>query len=213
MAAHTADRRPLGTLGRMTMVAGIHAVALLFIARGLGIVPALKYDPPMITTVVSDPVKEDPPPLNPNDFKVETDDTQIVLPTPVVDIPVDDTGVAAIGATFVDLDKLPTNNGSGELMPQMVSAHADPHHPLSQPPYPAELIRGNIEGAVIVEVFVQPDGRVVDARIVKSSGYDAFDRNTLNEAKRKWRLLPATQDGSAIPQWYRTRVVFKLTNQ
>ena len=64
-----------------------------------------------------------------------------------------------------------------------------------------------------MEVYVQPDGRVGDARIVQTSGYEAFDRTTLNEAKRKWRLQPATRDGTAVPQWYRTRVGFKLTNQ
>jgi protein TonB len=97
--------------------------------------------------------------------------------------------------------------------PEIINARADPRRPLSQPPYPAELIRQNVEGAVIVEVYVQPDGRVGEARIVQSSGHEAFDTTTLNEAKRKWRLQPAMRDGTAVAQWYRTRVIFKLTSQ
>ncbi len=211
MAAHTAERRPLGTLGRMTVVAGIHAVALLFIANGLGYVPSLKPET-LVGTIINDPIPPppDPPPLNP--LKLEPTGP-VHLPIPEAPPSPIDEPTDAIGAVFVPVDSLPANTGSADPISDIFSARADPHHPLSQPPYPAELIRGNIEGAVIIEVYVQPDGRVADARIVKSSGYDAFDRNTLNEAKRKWRLLPAMQDGSAVPQWYRTRVVFKLTTQ
>ncbi len=35
----------------------------------------------------------------------------------------------------------------------------------------------------------------------------------LEEAKRNWRLIPATRDGVPIAQWYKVRVTFKLTNQ
>ena len=57
-----------------------------------------------------------------------------------------------------------------------------------------------------------PNGRVGDARIVRSSG---FERSTvtLDEARRNWRLLPATRDGEPFAQWHRLRVVFKLKNQ
>ena len=52
-----------------------------------------------------------------------------------------------------------------------------------------------------------------DARIVRSSGYELFDRATLSEARRNWRLLPATRDGEPFAQWYRLRVVFKLKSR
>jgi TonB family protein len=53
---------------------------------------------------------------------------------------------------------------------------------------------------------------VGDARIIKSTGYDELDRAALTEAKRNWRLLPATRDGVAIPAWHRLRVTFKLND-
>jgi len=60
---------------------------------------------------------------------------------------------------------------------------------------------------------VQPNGRVGDARVIRGSGYDLFDRAALEEARRNWRMLPATRNGEPYAQWYRLRVVFKLKNQ
>jgi TonB family protein len=56
-------------------------------------------------------------------------------------------------------------------------------------------------------------GRVGDARIVKSTGFPALDQSALDEAKRKWRLTPATRDGVPFAQWHRLRVTFKLNTQ
>ena len=88
----------------------------------------------------------------------------------------------------------------------------DPRRPLTQPPYPAEEIRAGNEGNADLEVYVLPNGRVGDARIARAAAR-ALDESALDEAKRKWRLLPATRDGVPIAQWYRVRVVFKLTNR
>jgi protein TonB len=118
-----------------------------------------------------------------------------------------------ITANLVPIETVPDGTGSAVVTPEISGVRLDPRRPLSQPDYPPQLIRENAQGSVDVEVFVQPDGRVADARILKSSGYDAFDRNTLDEAKRRWRLVPATRDGVPVPQWYRLRVVFKLKNQ
>ena len=61
-----------------------------------------------------------------------------------------------------------------------------------------------------IEIYVLPNGRVGDARIVKSSGFERLDRSALDEASRNWRLMPATRDGVPFAQWYRLRVIFKL---
>ena len=90
----------------------------------------------------------------------------------------------------------------------LVSARNDPRHALTQPPYPASYIRQGIEGNVDLEILVQPNGRIGDARIVRSSGYDLFDRAALDEARRNWRMLPATRNGEPYAQWYRLRVVY-----
>jgi len=60
---------------------------------------------------------------------------------------------------------------------------------------------------------VLPNGRVGDARVLKTSGFEDFDRAAIQEARRSWRLKPATRDGTPVAQWYSLRVVFKLTNR
>ncbi|MEJ0085978.1 MAG: TonB family protein [Pseudomonadota bacterium] len=210
MAARTAERRPLGALSRMSLVAGAHVALLFGIAGGLGVVPLPKITD-ITATFLDEPIVDQPePPVMPDPVFHER---QLTLPQPEpLPVPIDQPN-ETIGADLRPLDELPLTGGSAVVEPQISGARLDPRRPLSQPDYPPQLIRENAQGSVDVEVFVQPDGRVGDARILKSSGYEAFDRNTLEEAKRRWRLVPATRDGVAIPQWYRLRVVFKLKNQ
>lgn len=210
MVTQTADRR-FGALGRMGMVAAIHVAALFVIGRSLGIVPTIGEDPPPppIKARLLEPpprIDQPPPTVDPplawQNIHIETPD----IPPVETDPPpfVVDRGPPDI----------PIGPGRADVEPDMlVAPRNDPRHPLSQPPYPASYIRQGIEGNVDVEIFVQPNGRVGDARIVRSSGYDLFDRAALDEARRNWRLLPATRNGEPYAQWYRLRVVFKLKNQ
>ena len=147
-----------------------------------------------ITAVVIDESHPPPPVAPPEKFKIEPNET-VTLPLPELPpMPADDPA-NNISATLVPIDQIP--EGPARLSWSRDSTARAPIRagPLSQPAYPPEMIRLGAQGSVEVELFVQPDGRVGDARIVKSSGYDAFDRNTLDEAKRSWRLMPATRDG------------------
>jgi periplasmic protein TonB len=209
MAAHTADRRPLGALSRMGLVAGAHIALLFGIAGGLGVVPLPKISE-ITATVIDEPEFQDPVEPVLRDPDLRPDPLTVPQPDPLP-IPVDQPD-ETIGVDLRPVDDIPTTGGSAVVRPQISDPRIDPRRPLSQPDYPPQLIRESAQGSVDVEVFVQPDGRVADARILKSSGYEAFDRNTLDEAKRRWRLVPATRDGVPVPQWYRLRVVFKLKN-
>jgi protein TonB len=194
----------------MSLVAGAHVALLFGIAGGLGVVPLPKFTE-ITATVVDEPVIDRSP--EPVIREPDLRDDPLTLPQPEpLPAPVDQPD-EAIGVELRPVDELPPTGGSAVVEPQMSAVRLDPRRPLSQPDYPPQLIRESAQGSVDVEVFVQPDGRVADARILKSSGYDAFDRNTLDEAKRRWRLVPATRDGVPVPQWYRLRVVFKLKNQ
>lgn len=211
MAVRTAERR-FGALGRMGLVAAVHVAALFLIARSLGIVPGIPETAPLIGEVLPDPPRaaDPPPPAR------EPDLTQREVLVPMPDDPTfeSDTVNDSISARRVETADLPVGPGSATVLPDtIVGPRGDPRHPLTQPPYPASYIRQGIEGNVDVEILVQPNGRIGDARIVRSSGYDLFDRAALDEARRSWRMLPATRNGEPYAQWYRLRVVFKLRNQ
>jgi protein TonB len=196
----------------MGLVAAVHVAALFLIARSLGIVPPLSLGPERVVAEVlpPTPAREEPPPIPPDPDLVRPD---VILPAP--DVPaVDNSSDLAITAQLRPIDEIPIGPGSNRVQPDtLVAVRLDPRHPLTQPPYPAAYIRQGIEGNVDVELYVQPNGRIGDARVVRSSGYELFDRAALDEARRNWRMLPATRNGEPYAQWYRLRVVFKLKNQ
>jgi protein TonB len=92
----------------------------------------------------------------------------------------------------------------------MVDPAVDPHAPLSLPPYPPAAIRAGLEGNLTLEILVGVDGRVRDARVLRSSGMEVLDQAAMEEARRHWRLRPGTRDGLPSEQWYRLKVVFHL---
>jgi len=211
MIARTAERR-FGALGRMGLVAAVHVAALYLIANSLGIVPGIAIEPRrVVAEFLPDPPRAEDPPVIRDPVLTQQD---VIVPMPDDRTFENDTLNDSITARRVEVDEIQSGSGSATVVPDnIVGPRSDPRRPLSQPPYPAPYIRGGIEGNVDVEILVQPNGRIGDARVVRSSGYELFDRAALDEARRNWRMLPATRNGEPYAQWYRLRVVFKLKNQ
>lgn len=210
MVAGNVERRSMGALGRMGIVAGLHFAVIFLIARSLGIVPGILQNEPLKVIPVNEPVIPDNPP--------PTVGPKIVDPTIFVPMPVDPQVEpqtdATIAARPVDPDQIKVIEGPGtNEIHDIVNARQDARHPLSQPRYPSPDIREGNEGNADVEVYVLPNGRVGDARIARSSGFERLDQSALEEAKRNWRLTPATRAGVPFAQWYKVRVTFKLSNK
>jgi periplasmic protein TonB len=211
MNTSVADKRPLGALGRMGMVAGLHAGALYLIAMSLGVVPPLIKEEPVTATLRAPEVVpiDEPEPTPRPEFEPPT----LTVPKPEVpqnafDAPDEPMFAEVNDAPPVIPDIIPAAAG-----PVLVAVRMDSRHPLTQPAYPAIDQRLGNEGFVDLEIYVMPTGRVGDARVLKSTGSATLDQSAIDEAKRKWRLLPATRDGEPVAQWHRLRVVFKLQNR
>ncbi|MEB3329655.1 MAG: TonB family protein [Candidatus Sericytochromatia bacterium] len=58
-----------------------------------------------------------------------------------------------------------------------------------RPLYPPGAQEQALEGRVSVQVFVSPEGRVLEARVTESSGYPSIDRAALTAARR-YRFTP-----------------------
>jgi periplasmic protein TonB len=212
MVAGNVERRSMGALGRMGIVAGMHVAVIFLIARSLGIVPPITDDTPVdVDTRFIDEsrARERPPEIQNPDIP----QPPIHVPVPEVP-PVDSSPDTVISAQPIDPGQTGVIDGPGTAVIQglVVNARQDARHPLSQPRYPSPDIREGNEGNADVEVYVLPNGRVGDARIARSSGFERLDQSAIEEAKRNWRLAPATRDGVPFPQWYKVRVTFKLTN-
>ena len=52
----------------------------------------------------------------------------------------------------------------------------DTRHPPTKPPYPAASIRAEEQGSVRLLLVVGPDGRVMEARVKRSSGFPRLDQ-------------------------------------
>jgi protein TonB len=94
-----------------------------------------------------------------------------------------------------------------------MSVRHDARHPLTKPSYPAKDIREGNEGIVELELYVLPSGRIGDVRVLKSTGSQTLDQSAVDEAKRRWRMLPATRDGEPYAQWHRLKVTFSLQDR
>lgn len=208
----TAEKHSLGALGRIVFVVGMHAAILLVLARSFGMVPTRTFDggDGFVIDETREPEPPPPPPLPQPDEHYDSGGVFLPQPDmPAIESDPDQTILPPAGPEIIGGE----GGGSAVALPNIVNVQTDPRHPLTQPLYsPADIREGN-QGFVDVEIYVLPDGRVGDARVLKSSGYPRMDRATLEEAKRRWRLSPATRDGVPIAQWHPLRVVFKLRIQ
>ena len=82
----------------------------------------------------------------------------------------------------------------------------------SSPPYPLLDRRLGHEGTVTLKLVIAPDGAVVDAQVVKSSGYPGLDEAAVSWVVAHWRYHAATHAGAAISSQATAAVMFSLRN-
>jgi protein TonB len=192
----------------MSFVVAMHAALLVLLARSFGVSP-----PALFTgseqVIIDEPIAPEDPLPRVADPEIVNQDINLV--PPVDPIPLEETTDPPPQPPTQATENI-QGAGSAVPMPVIHNARPDPRRPLTQPAYSQSDIREGNEGAVDLEVYVLADGRVGDARIVRSSGFERMDQATLEEARRRWRLIPATRDGTPFAQWYRLRVKFELRN-
>ena len=83
--------------------------------------------------------------------------------------------------------------------------------PISKPAmkYPAEALRNNETGKVVVRIEVGADGEPTAVSIVTRSGSRSLDRAAVQAAKG-WRFRPAQQNGRTVPAAVEVPIVFSL---
>ena len=94
--------------------------------------------------------------------------------------------------------------------PQVVPPRSNPRRPITQPAYPTMSRRLGEEGQVILLLTVDANGRVSEAKVDKSSGFERLDAAALKEAMRRWRLIPGTVNGKPSKMQYKFAVTFKI---
>ena len=79
------------------------------------------------------------------------------------------------------------------------------------PAYPLVARRLGMEGMVMLEVVVAPDGTAAEVRVLQSSGHAPLDESALRTVRTSWRFIPARQDGVPVTSRVTVPIRFRLT--
>lgn len=113
-------------------------------------------------------------------------------------------GIAAGGSGGTSGKGTGTGSGVGDGAGDAVALYRP------SPVYPNAARRSALEGVVLVDFTVEPDGTCTHVAVAESSGYSMFDDAAVR-AVQEWRYQPAQSDGQAIAQAKSIRIVFKLS--
>jgi len=94
--------------------------------------------------------------------------------------------------------------------PKVVPPRSNPRRPITQPAYPTMSRRLGEEGVVTLLLTVDENGRVSEAQVSESSGFERLDEAAIKEALRRWRLIPGTINGKASSMQFRFAVRFRI---
>ncbi len=78
-----------------------------------------------------------------------------------------------------------------------------------QPLYPAMAKRRGYEGEILLNVLVNPEGKVALIKIQRSSNHQSLDTAAL-EAVKNWLFVPATDGGRPFSMWVTVPIEFRL---
>jgi len=81
-----------------------------------------------------------------------------------------------------------------------------------KPPYPITALRMHVEGTVLLEVSVAPDGHASAVRLQHSSGHAALDDSALTTVRDRWRFVPARVGGVAVEGTVQVPIRFRLVD-
>jgi protein TonB len=90
------------------------------------------------------------------------------------------------------------------VMPRLDASHSQ------EPEYPPTSRRLGEQGSLIMQVLIGVDGRVIDSKLVRSSGIERLDQAALDGVKGNYRFLPGTIDGKPAEMWYTFKFTWKL---
>jgi periplasmic protein TonB len=91
-----------------------------------------------------------------------------------------------------------------QVMPRIDASHS------REPEYPPTSRRLGEQGSVVLQVLIDVDGKVIESKLLQSSGYDRLDQAALDGVKSNYRFLPGTVDGKPQQMWYTFKFNWKL---
>jgi TonB family protein len=93
------------------------------------------------------------------------------------------------GSWVIRFAELNVSQAKGELTAPVATVKVDPA-------YPADLMRGGMEGMVVLYAIIRADGTVNEVRVLR--GLDERLDSSARSALMKWHFRPATKNGAAV---------------
>jgi periplasmic protein TonB len=92
--------------------------------------------------------------------------------------------------------------GSGVTIPRVLRE--------VKPQYTAEAMRAKVQGTVLLECIVMPDGNVGQVRVTRSlDGVFGLDQEAI-KAAQQWKFVPGTKEGEPVPVIVTIELTFTL---
>jgi protein TonB len=199
----TNNRRVIG----FGLVVAFHGLVIWAFASGLAQMVVDRIKGPMETRLIEEAkIEEDAPPPPPPKFQAPP---PVFVDMPVVAITEAPAETSAIVNTTNVKPVAPPPPPKADVV---ILPRSNPRRPntSTEEIYPAMSRRLGEEGSVILLLTVNEEGRVTEAKIQTSSGFDRLDEAASKEAVRSWRFLPGTINGKPSAMQYPLKVTFKL---
>jgi protein TonB len=213
------DKQPGKNFTGIAVVILIHALVVWAIASGLGTRMVTKVAEAVETKIVEEvkppPPKEVPPPPPPPEMKappppfIPPVEVNVQQPPPPQNVIASATNVKP--ATTESQKPAPAAAPAPPApasAPVRQAAVAD-FNTCAKPEFPKASLRNEETGTVTVSFLIGVDGRVVDSKITKSSGFRDLDK-AAQQAIGKCRFKPAMVDGKPEQAWQPVQYVWTL---
>jgi periplasmic protein TonB len=183
------------------LVVLLHGVFLYALVYGLSRSNVAPVHAPIEVRIIEEqkPQTVAPPPPPPTFVKpvapfVPPPEVVIATPQPVLN-------TAPVVTTLVDP---PAAQTPVTVQPKIDLAHS------RKPEYPAMSRRLHEEGSLVMQVLIDVDGKLLDEKIIESSGIERLDQAALSGIKSSYRFIPGTVGGKPQQMWYSFKFTWKL---
>lgn len=212
------EKNPGKNFTGIAVVILVHALVAWGIVSGLGTRMVTKMADAVETKIIEEvkppPPKEVPPPPPPPEMKappppfIPPVEVNVQQPPPV-QTPMANVTTAKPATTELARPAPATAPpAAGPAGPSRVAAVAD-FNTCAKPEFPKASLRNEETGTVTLSFLIGVDGRVMDSKVSKSSGFRDLDR-AAQSAIGKCRFKPAMVDGKPEQQWTAVQYVWTL---
>jgi len=209
------ERNSTKNLTGIIVVVLLHVFIVYALVTGLArkVVEVIKQP---IETKIIEEIKPPPPPpdkpLPPPPPKVLAPPPPFIPPPEVQVQQQQQNTISAVSNVQPDNPVMPT----ATPRPAEVSAAAPAHIPAvvdfsgcAKPEYPRNSARNEETGTVVLQFLIGLDGRVIESKVQKTSGFKDLDK-AARQALSLCKFKPGTTDGKPEQSWTKVEYVWKL---